>query len=340
MTSELALALMLLVGAGLMVRSLAALRSVDAGFDPRGVLSMVVSVNGSAAAAPGQRAAFFTETLARLRALPGVQSASAINHLPVGGDLWTRSFSIEGRPIVRPEERPQAAYRVIMPDYFSTMRLPLVRGRDVTDGTICGRPVWWSSTSTWLAHSGRGGIHSDSVCPSTIRGTTRAPMADGRRRRGTRHAGVGRAARGRDLLPVSPDGVVSRGTRVALHVSHPGLRSPGDPAALARRARAAVWSIDSGVSVSDVATMDATVDEALARPRFQFVLLGLFAGVALVLAAAGIYSVMSYAIARRTQEIGLRLTLGAQRGDVLRLVLAGADASGHRERPAWSARCS
>jgi putative ABC transport system permease protein len=125
--SEFALAFMLLIGAGLMIRSFFALQSVDPGFDPHHVLSMVVSVAGSQEAPEGRREIFYRQLVQQVRNIPGVESAGAINHLPLAGDLWGWDFAIEGRPKPRPGESPGAAYRVAMPGYFETMRLPILR---------------------------------------------------------------------------------------------------------------------------------------------------------------------------------------------------------------------
>ena len=131
--SEFALAFMLLIGAGLMVRSFYALQSVNPGFDPHHVLSMVVSVAGTKEEKPKRRAVFYRDLLQKIRALPGVKAAGAINHLPLAGDMWDRSFLIEGRPKPRPGESPDAVYRIVMPGYFETMRLALRRGRVISD---------------------------------------------------------------------------------------------------------------------------------------------------------------------------------------------------------------
>ncbi len=131
--SEFALAFMLLIGAGLMIRSFFALQSVDPGFNPHNVLSMVVSVAGTKEAEPNRRAIFYRELLQKIGTLPGVNSVGAINHLPLAGDMWDRGFEIEGRPKPRPGESPRAVYRIVMPGYFETMRLPLRRGRTITE---------------------------------------------------------------------------------------------------------------------------------------------------------------------------------------------------------------
>ena len=130
--SEFALAFVLLIGAGLMIRSFLALQAVNPGFDPHQVLSMVVSVAGSSEAPEGPREIFYRQLLERVRAVPGVESAGAINHLPLAGDIWGYSFLIDGRPKPRPGEAPMAVYRVAMPGYFETMRLPILRGRAIT----------------------------------------------------------------------------------------------------------------------------------------------------------------------------------------------------------------
>ena len=138
--SEIALALVLLAGAGLAMRSFAALRAVDPGFDPHGVLSAIVSVYGTAEAPPGRREAFYPSALERVRQLPGVESASLVNHLPIAGDIWGLQFTIEGRPRPEPAELPRATFRVVYPGYFATMRLPILRGRDVAETDRVGAP--------------------------------------------------------------------------------------------------------------------------------------------------------------------------------------------------------
>ena len=138
--SEFALALMLLIGAGLMIRTFAALAAVDPGFNPHNVISMIVSVAGSKEADAGRREIFYRQLLERVRSLPGVQAAGAINHLPLAGDLWGWHFAIEGRPKPRPGEAPSAVYRMVTPGYFAAMRLPIVRGRDITDSDNATAP--------------------------------------------------------------------------------------------------------------------------------------------------------------------------------------------------------
>src|SRR4029077_5477770 len=131
--SEFALALMLLIGAGLMVRSFFALQSVDPGFNPHNVLSIVVSVAGSKEAAVGNREVFYRQLLERGRAIPGVESAAGNNHLLLAGDLWGWPFTIEGRPKPRPGDEPGGVYRIATPGYFRTMKIPLLRGRDIAE---------------------------------------------------------------------------------------------------------------------------------------------------------------------------------------------------------------
>ena len=320
--SEFALALMLLIGAGLMIRSFFALRSVDPGFNPHHVLSMVVSVAGSKESEPGRREIFYRQLLDRVRALPGVESAGGINHLPLAGDLWGWPFSIEGRPKPRPGESPSGVYRIIMPGYLATMRLPLIRGRDIAASDDSRAPgvvlineraaaTYWPGEDPIGKRITFDGDKNNPPMWLTIIGIVKdAKQYD--------WAGVPdpevylAALQNRDFLGDSGS-----------HIAYITLvvRTSGDPASYASAVKETVWSFDRNLPTSEVFTMDHVVADANAEPRFEMLLLGVFAVVALVLAAVGIYGVMSYSVSRRTHEIGIRLSLGASRGEVLRMVV-------------------
>jgi putative ABC transport system permease protein len=327
--SEFALAFMLLIGAGLMVRSFYALQSVETGFNPHNVLSMIVSVAGTQEEHAGTREVFYRELLQKLRALPGVRAAGGINHLPLAGDMWDRSFRIEGRPEARPGEAPDAVYRIVMPGYFQAMRLSVLSGRAISDRDDARSPavVMLNEQAAhvfWPVESAIG----ERIALATKAGAQPAWLTV---------IGIVANAKLDDLvsnpypemyLPAlqTPDFLGTGNDPVAAHMSYITLvvHADGDPANLTNSVRETVWSFDRNLPISQVMTMDEAVATVNAEPRFEMLLLGLFGLVALILAAVGIYGVMNYAISRRTREIGIRISLGASNADVLRMVLRQA----------------
>ena len=325
--SEMALALVLLTGAGLAVRSFVALRAVDPGFEPRGVLSAVVSLRGTAQAAPERRLAFYQSALERVRRVPGVASASFINHLPMAGDIWGLPFRVQGRPRPDPGETPRSTFRVVFPGYFTTMQLPLLRGRDLTDTDRMGSPSV-AIVNDFFAR--RHWPNDDAV------GKRIALNPDAEDPDWVTVIGVAKNAVRSDwaappeeelFLPFlqAPGYLNGEGEHVAYMtlVTRAACGPIGRcaPASLAPAVREAIGSLDRSVPVTQLQTMDDVVDSANARPRFTLVLLATFAGVALVLASIGIFGVISYAVARRTHEIGVRLALGATPANVVSLVI-------------------
>ena len=319
--SEFALALLLMIGAGLMLRTFYALRAIDPGFNPHHVLSAEISVAGSREAEPSLRQAFYQQVLQRVAALPGVESVGAINHAPLVGDQWGFSFAIQGRSPAKPGDSPSAVYRVIFPGYFKTMNITLARGRDIADNDNLNAPGVVIINER-MAHTYWPG--EDPIGKRiTIEDSAKNPVW-------LSVVGIAQDTKQSDwtgtpapemFLPALQSKEYLQGDSSHLQYITLVARTAGDPAALANEVKSIVASLDRNVAVSEVVTMDQAIDDDNARPRFELWLLGVFAGVALLLAALGIYGVMSYSVSRRTHELGIRMALGAAREDVVRMVV-------------------
>jgi putative ABC transport system permease protein len=303
---EVALSVVLLMGAGVMLRSLAALRNVDAGFDPRNILTLQVSLPETRYKTPAQVSAFFNEAVQRVRALPGVQEAATVDDLPLAGGSQ-QPIVVDGKAELLPKDQPTVAVRQITPGYLHTARVPLLRGRDVAESDLhtvlvsraAARLLWGDADP--IGREARLPLESKTVVLTVVglvgdvrdNGLSEPPVAT-----------VYEYARENDRR------------RRALMV-----RTSVPPLTIAQATTAAIHIIDPEQPVEDVQTMEDVVNATLTSQRFSALLLGLFASVALVLASVGIYSVLSYIVRGRSREIGIRSALGAGRGDVVRLVV-------------------
>jgi predicted permease len=310
--SEVALSLVLLVGAGLMIQSFWRLMNVSPGFDSDKLMTADVVMRRSKYGEGVQRAAAYQDALQRVAAVPGVQAAAAIYPLPLGGSFEAYTFSIEGRPPAAPGQTPAADYRLVSPDYFRTMGIQLLKGRFFTDSDHKDAPhvmiINESFARKHFANEEAVGKRitasdGDDTPPREIIGV----VAD------VRHAGLDAEAGAEYYVSYLQTPPPSRLTIVA--------RTSGDPASLAGTLRGAIRQSDQEMPVYNLRTMDQLLAQSVARRRFNMTLLGTFALVALVLASIGIYGVMSYSVTQRTHEIGIRLALGAQTSDVLKLIV-------------------
>jgi putative ABC transport system permease protein len=309
---EMALALVVLISAGLLIRSFLRVERVNPGFAPQNTLAMSLVLPVTKYKEPVQRVNFYKEALQRIRALPGVQSAGATSILPLSGNNSSGSFQIEGRVIPQGQSSPHGDRWAATTDYFSTMRIPIIRGRFFDDrDTMESQPVaiidetmarkYWPDEDPMGKRITFQGGPNNPIWREIVGVVGHV-----------KHKGLDGESRVQYYIPHSQ----TQNAFMSLVV-----RASVDPTSLTGAVRGAISGLDKDLPVFRVKTMEQFVSESMAQRRFAMALVGIFAAVALALACVGLYGVLSYSITQRSHEIGIRMALGARSADVLRLVV-------------------
>jgi putative ABC transport system permease protein len=302
--AEIALSLVLLVGAGLMMKSFVRLTQVNPGFNPHHLL--VFNIGLPSSAEPARQISFYEEVVERLRALPAVESVGAVSRLPLAGGNSSRSFNIPGSG-----QSYDADIRVNTPEYFKTMGISLLKGRNFTahDAGDSLPVVIINETAAAKVFPGQDpiGKYLTNFGPKSEKLQIVGVVGN------VHHVGLETAARPEVYLPLAQSQWPSMYVAVRSAVSNPLTLIPS--------VQEAVWSIDRNVPLANSRTMQDVLAHSVLRRRFAMLLLSIFAGLATLLAAIGLYGVISYSVAQRTKEIGIRMALGGQRSEMLRMVL-------------------
>ncbi len=311
--AEVAVALVLLVGSGLLIQSLRRLHQVNPGFDPHNVLTMSVGLP-DVKYTTQQQVEFYRRLQERVEALPGVTSSSAVFPLPLSGARIVIAFDIEGRPVPK-SDQPSTEYRTISPDYFRTMSIPFIKGRDFTERDDHAAPgviiVNEAFAQKFFPNEDPIGKR---IKPSISTDDTKPVMRE--------IVGVVGNVKHKNLSMAQPDPeAYVPHAQIPFDTMTLVVKTNVNAGSIANAVRSEVRALDKDLPVYSIKTLDEYLASSVAQPRFNTLLLAIFAGLALVLTIIGLYGVMSYSVIQRTHELGIRIALGAQTRDIQKLVL-------------------